>query len=88
MFRAVDLVLVTKLDLQDRLPEFDVQRVLSSLHSIGCETELMGVSSRSGAGIDGWCNWLDARSAMRPSADRAAIADSRRATEPVAERGA
>lgn len=65
MFRAVELVLLTKTDLLQHSPEFDVQRAAESLHSIGCDAPLIAVSNRSGDGIRDWCQWLHARKELR-----------------------
>jgi hydrogenase nickel incorporation protein HypB len=64
MFRAADLVLLTKTDLLQHVPEFDVQRVHRSLHEIDCGAPLLGLSNRRGAGIDAWCEWLNAKVAV------------------------
>ncbi len=58
MFRAADLLLLTKCDLLTVLPEFDVQRAQSSLRTLGSDVPVMQLSSRSGIGIDSWCRWL------------------------------
>jgi hydrogenase nickel incorporation protein HypB len=72
MFRSVDLVLFTKTDLLEHIPEFDLQRARSSLHSIACAAPVVELSSRRGAGLDGWCEWLDLQKAACPRRTRAA----------------
>lgn len=58
IFRAADLVIFTKCDLLELLPEFDPQRAEGSLRALGLETQAMQVSSRHGSGIRDWCQWL------------------------------
>jgi hydrogenase nickel incorporation protein HypB len=60
MFRAADLVLITKTDLLPHLTEFSVQRAEQSLRSIGCSAPVVELSSRNGQGLDAWCSWLEA----------------------------
>jgi hydrogenase nickel incorporation protein HypB len=64
MFRAADLVLLTKTDLLQHIPEFDAQRARASLHSIANAAPLLELSSRAGTGIDAWCEWLHRQKAM------------------------
>ncbi|HEY6927863.1 MAG TPA: hydrogenase nickel incorporation protein HypB, partial [Steroidobacteraceae bacterium] len=72
MFRAADLLLLTKCDLLTVLPEFDVNRAQSSLRTVGSDVPVMHLSSRTGTGIDAWCQWLldqrNARAMSGPSA--------------------
>lgn len=65
MFRAADLVLLTKTDLQDGTPDFDDQRLHHNLRAIGCEAPVLGLSSRRGSGIDVFCEWLRAKEALQ-----------------------
>jgi len=58
MFRAAELVLLTKTDLLEHIPEFDVQRAQRSLQMIACEAPVIELASRRGIGMDAWCNWL------------------------------
>jgi len=58
MFRAADLLLLTKCDLLTVLPEFDVQRAQSSLRTVGSDVPVMQLSSRTGIGVEAWCKWL------------------------------
>jgi hydrogenase nickel incorporation protein HypB len=60
MFRSADLVLLTKTDLLQYLTEFSVQRAARSLQSIGSQAPVVELSTRSGQGIDAWCDWLEA----------------------------
>jgi hydrogenase nickel incorporation protein HypB len=59
MFRAADLVLITKTDLLPHLTEFSVERAQKSLRSIANTAPVLGLSSRSPGDLDAWCDWLD-----------------------------
>ncbi len=66
MFHAADLVLLTKADLLPLLPEFDPARAEASLRSLASEAPVLRLSSRSSAGMEAWCVWLErARAAHR-----------------------
>jgi len=59
MFRATDLLLLTKTDLLPLLPEFDPERAEASLREVGSDVPVMRISSRTGRGLDAWCDWLE-----------------------------
>ena len=74
MFRASDLVLVSKTDLLPYLPEFDPARAIDALADIGSKAESLQLSVRNPASIDPWLRWLDravaqVRRAQRPDVD-------------------
>lgn len=72
MFRAADLMLLSKTDLLGALPEFDPVRAEGSLRALANGAPVMHVSSRNGSGIDAWCRWLiEQRDAYRHRVDRA-----------------
>lgn len=59
MFRAADLVLLTKSDLLPHLPEFQSSRAEASLRAVGSAVPLLELSNRQNpAGIQPWCDWL------------------------------
>jgi hydrogenase nickel incorporation protein HypB len=58
MFRAADVVLLSKADLLEILPEFDPARAESSLRAIGSAVPVLRVSSRGTWGMRRWCDWL------------------------------
>jgi hydrogenase nickel incorporation protein HypB len=66
MFRAVDLVLVSKVDLLPHL-EFDLDRYLGNLEAVHPGVPRILVSARSGEGIDAWRQWLLRRAAPQPA---------------------
>ena len=85
MFRAVDLVLLTKTDLLPYISEFDVSRARQSVRSIGCSADVMEVSTRNDAGIDPWLQWL--RNELAAHRQRAS-ARAEQASEQHAQRNA
>lgn len=60
MFRASDLVLLTKLDLLPHLDDFDPQRAAAALLGIGHNSRLIEVSARTPGGVGFWIQWLKA----------------------------
>jgi hydrogenase nickel incorporation protein HypB len=65
LFRAADLVLLTKTDLLVTLPQFDDLRLHRNLRTIGCDAPVLGIASRRGTGIDVFCEWLRAKEALQ-----------------------
>lgn len=59
MFRASDLVLVSKTDLLPHIPEFEPARALDALATIGARAEVLHISARDPASLDAWLRWLD-----------------------------
>ena len=64
MFRAAELVLLTKTDLLEAA-RFDDMQLRRNLRAIGCDAPLLGLSSRRGIGVDVFCEWLRAKEAMQ-----------------------
>jgi hydrogenase nickel incorporation protein HypB len=60
MFRAADLVLITKSDLLEVLGDFDPQRAEDCLRNLANAAPLFELSSRAGTGMDSWLDWLGA----------------------------
>jgi len=60
MFRAADLVLLTKVDLLDALPEVSPDRIREMLARVMPEPRMLAVSARTGEGMDAWLDWLRA----------------------------
>jgi hydrogenase nickel incorporation protein HypB len=65
IFRAADLVLLTKTDLLEGTQHFDDLQLHRNLRVIGCEAPVLGLSSRRGMGIDVFCEWLRAKEALQ-----------------------
>ena len=68
MFRAADLVLLTKIDLLPHLPQIDVAAIEDALARTMPELNVLHVSATTGEGIDQWLSWLAARQAARSAA--------------------
>ena len=64
MFRAADLVLVTKADLLPVLDDFDPAYAESCLRQLASEAPVVEVSARKGSGLDVWLDWLQAELAV------------------------
>jgi len=58
MFRAADLVLLTKTDLLPVLDDFDPKRAETLLRQIASRAPLLQLSARKGQGLDAWLKWL------------------------------
>ncbi|WP_126455098.1 hydrogenase nickel incorporation protein HypB [Sulfuriflexus mobilis] len=59
MFRAADLMLLTKTDLLAVLDDFKPEKAEQYLRNLASEAPVMQVSSRSGEGMQDWLDWLD-----------------------------
>jgi len=58
MFRAADLVLLTKIDLLPHLPGVDRGYIEDALARVMPEPNLMALSAVTGEGMDAWIDWL------------------------------
>jgi len=65
MFRAADLVVISKADLLPVLDDFSIERAADSLHRIGVETPMIQTAGGRTADISAWVDWLDARLEQR-----------------------
>ena len=75
MFRAADLVLITKSDLLPVLDDFDPSYAESCLRNLASTAPLMNVSARKGEGMEAWLNWLRTELVALRSQDTAVNAD-------------
>jgi hydrogenase nickel incorporation protein HypB len=57
MFRAADVVVVSKVDLLPHV-DFDRDRCLSFIEEIAPQARVFEVSSKSGEGLDTWFSWI------------------------------
>jgi len=57
MFRAVDVVLLNKIDLVPHL-DVDIDTYLAHIREVNPTAEVFPVSARSGAGMAAWFGWL------------------------------
>jgi hydrogenase nickel incorporation protein HypB len=58
MFLKADLVLITKIDLLPHLPEIRIEAIADALARVMPRPAFLPVSARTGAGMDGWIDWL------------------------------
>ena len=65
MFRAADLVLITKTDLLPHLPQVQLDTIVANLSRVMPQPRFLAVSARTGHGVAEWAAWL---MALRPSA--------------------
>jgi hydrogenase nickel incorporation protein HypB len=70
MFRAADLVLLTKMDLLPVLDDFDPDRAETNLRALANPAPVIRLSARKGAGMSDWLAWL--RQEVRAQRGRAA----------------
>ena len=57
MFRAVDVVLLNKIDLVPHL-DVDVDEYIANVHEVNPTAEVLPLSARTGAGMQAWFGWL------------------------------
>lgn len=60
MFRAADLVLLTKTDLLAVLDDFDPERATHFVRQLASEAPVLRVNTRQPAQLAAWIEWLDA----------------------------
>lgn len=65
IFRAADLVMLTKTDLLPVLDDFSPGRAQESLHRIAATAPLLRLSARRGIGMQAWLDWLRAEHAAQ-----------------------
>jgi hydrogenase nickel incorporation protein HypB len=70
MFRAADLLLISKADLLPVLDDFDPQHVEQALRELANPAPVMRVSTRKQIEIDSWLDWLRTQIASRQSHTR------------------
>jgi len=58
MFRAAELVLITKADLLEVLGDFDPAEAESYLRQIANPAPVFNVSAKTGAGLESWLDWV------------------------------
>ena len=59
MFRAAELVVLTKIDLMPHL-DFDRRRALSEIREVAPDAEIIEVSAKTGEGLETWYDYLRA----------------------------
>lgn len=58
MFRAADLMLISKADLLGALDDFDVGAATNNFRALANDAPVIELSAKSGAGLDSWFDWL------------------------------
>lgn len=58
MFRAADLMLITKSDLLPVLDDFDPERATHCLRELASDARVLTLSARKGLELDAWLDWL------------------------------
>ncbi len=75
MFRGADLVLITKCDLAQYLPDISIARIEDSIARVMAEPKTMVVSARPEFGIARWVDWLEEKKrSLAPAAAEVAAA--------------
>ena len=64
MFAAADLMLLNKVDLLPYL-DFDVEAATENARKINPRIKVLMVSAKTGDGLDGWTDWIEAARAMQ-----------------------
>jgi hydrogenase nickel incorporation protein HypB len=72
MFRAADLVLITKADLLPVLDDFETAYAEQCLRQLASEAPLFEMSARKGDGMAPWLDWLRERLAVARAAQATA----------------
>ncbi len=57
MFRAVEVVVLNKIDLLPHL-DVDVDRFLDNVKAVNPAARVIAASAKTGEGVDEWCAWL------------------------------
>jgi len=60
MFRAADLMLISKTDLLPHLDEFSTDNAKQNLHNLANNIDVIELSAKNGDGLDQWITWLQA----------------------------
>lgn len=76
MFRATDVMLVAKIDLLPFISEFSPQRAVSNLRNLANVAPVYSISSKTGAGMQAWIDWLQKQ--IVPQRHRIAAGDTAR----------
>jgi hydrogenase nickel incorporation protein HypB len=58
MFRAADLMVLSKTDLLPVIEEFAPERAETALRNLANPAPVLRVSAKTGAGLDSWIDWL------------------------------
>lgn len=70
MFRAADLVLLTKADLLPHLPDVDPEAIREALARVTPVPRMLVVSATTGEGMEAWAGWLREATGSAHGAER------------------
>jgi hydrogenase nickel incorporation protein HypB len=73
MFRASDLVVLSKTDLLGVLDDFDPERAATALRALGRDTPMIQTAARRALALAPWLNWLEEQLAERRAVVPAAL---------------
>ena len=59
IFRAADLVVLSKTDLLEVLTDFDPRRAAAALRALGGDTPMISTAARRAPALDSWLDWLE-----------------------------
>jgi hydrogenase nickel incorporation protein HypB len=59
MFRAADMMMITKTDLLAVLDDFEIEKAETNLRNLASTAPVISLSSRKDLGMDAWIEWLD-----------------------------
>lgn len=65
MFRAADLLGITKFDLLEAVGDFVPERAIMHLRNLANDAPVLEISARSGSGMGSWIDWLLTEHAFR-----------------------
>jgi hydrogenase nickel incorporation protein HypB len=80
MFKAADLVLITKVDLLPHLPGVRLDAIVDALSRVMPRPRFFALSARSGEGMARWVKWLFER---RRALGKPAVAEGAAALHPA-----
>jgi len=63
MFRAADLMLISKCDLLPVLEDFDPHRAIRHLRELANTAAVLQIAARKGDGMEAWLTWLESEAA-------------------------
>jgi len=71
IFRAADLMLITKQDLLEYLDDFDPEYAINCLRRLANPAPVITLSAKTALGIDQWSNWVVEKMNIQASSNQA-----------------
>jgi hydrogenase nickel incorporation protein HypB len=69
MFRTCDAAILNKIDLLPHL-DYDKDQAIAYIRQVNPAMPVFEISARTGAGMDGWIEWLKAKVSSKLNARR------------------